>query len=413
MMKRNKLLAGIIGFLFIFNSATTAFAEMQNANPSLNPLQCRLNQVIKQTDVTEFLAENETLPEDFDQATLDEINNNPILVSESETVSETEASEVQAAEASLDIQPLVASTSTTDVPTEFSVEPVNSVYNVLNNNNDYVSQATGALTYEKSLISLPGANGLDLNLKVIYNSGDAVIAENTFEYTSNDVRKINFRNFAIGWNFGFPTIIKSNRRHGNIEKPHLRFPDGSAYKITDDYDGVTTDRILNLEFYKLSDMTLIRKANTNDYVLTYSNGRTETFDGTYGNIKKISDRYGNEINFEYTEFDYSQGSFFDYIFKPSYYKATINTLTKITDSAGREINIYYTINNTAYGNEVKEIHIRMNNSTYASIYLKRVKSYFGNVDIVNKINDGEGQSTNYQYNEKFANIFNNNIAYHR
>jgi len=121
-------------------------------------------------------------------------------------------------------------------------------------------------------------------------------------------------------------------------------------------------------------MTLVRKADTKDYILTYSNGRIETFDGTYGNIKQIKDIFGNHIDFEYTELDYFRGSFVDYMFKPSSYSATINALTKITDSAGRIITIEYTMSSTAYGKEVNSIRVRMNGTTYATIELARVKS---------------------------------------
>lgn len=108
----------------------------------------------------------ELMPKGFDQAILDEINNNPIvsvdiegengLVGESKIESELEienvdeVSKVQRGTPPLEIQDteLMMMASASGVPDGFRIEPINSVFNVLNNNNDYVSQATGALTYE-------------------------------------------------------------------------------------------------------------------------------------------------------------------------------------------------------------------------------------------------------------------------
>lgn len=261
------------------------------------------------------------------------------------------------------------------------------------------------------MLSLPGANGLDLNLSVRYNSDDAVISNNEFADTNETVRKINFNSFAAGWSFGFPTIIKSNvkKNYGFEKQTQLRFPDGSAYKIKNDNDNPSSNITLTLEFYKLFDMTLVREAATKNYVLTYTDGRVITFDGTYGNIKQIKDIHNNTIDFEYTELDYFRGSFTDYIFKPSYYSAKINALTGINDSAGRDIVLDYDIDTTAYGKEVRKITVKMNNITYATLNLDRVKSYCGNADVLTQITDAEYNVTKYEYKEKFTHIYNQDI----
>lgn len=167
---------------------------------------------LPQTSTTEITPEQ--------QAVLDEINNNPISVSENTNslpaTIETDTQLTPSVVATPTPETMqmsavsVASTTPTVSSDDFKIEPVASVYNVLNNNNDYVSQATGTLTYEKTLLSLPGRNGLDLNLSVKYNSEDAVITQNEFADTNESVRKINFNSFAAGWSFEFPTITKSN-----------------------------------------------------------------------------------------------------------------------------------------------------------------------------------------------------------
>jgi hypothetical protein len=313
MKMKKKILALTLVFAFVLGQVSV-FAEIKQPNPSLTPLQERLN-MMNDVRENEDVQQEDILPEGFDQALLDEINNNPIVFTEetdvneelstAEELSETEEkaakpSSRQSAPSEIEEEELLLLAAAGGIPDDFKVEPVGSVFNVLNNNNDYVSQATGALTYTKSLLSLPGANGLDLELSVIYNSSDAVITGNEFERNgmdgSKDGRKINFNSFAIGWSFGFPTIVISNR-YGHRTEPYLRFPDGSGYEIFTEYyptpaQGTTINVPCILSGYKLSDMALIQKvSNVNglvsvsEYVLTYDNGRVITFDGTYGTIK--------------------------------------------------------------------------------------------------------------------------------
>ena len=398
----------VICFIFSYMPQVFAFVKATAPEPTMTPLQdLRKNQA--QEEEKEEEVYEELTPEE--QEVLDEINNNPIIVP---TTQESTGSigDIQSTDT---VSPLIkdeeletmATTSTSTVTDEgFRVEPVASVYNVLNNNNDYVSQATGALTYEKTLLSLPGVNGLDLNISVRYNSDDAVITKNEFEkQTEDDIRKINFNNFAIGWSFGFPSIIKSEVKtpyDGWDKETHLSFPDGSSYKIKNDIETLTEDLTLALEYYKLTDMTLKRKADTKNYELTYSNGTVYTFDGEYGNIKQIKDRFGNEISFKYKELDYFRGSFVDYIFNPSYYKAKINALYEIVDSAGRIVNIEYDIKNTSNGKEVKSIKIKANDVIYSTLILQRISTHEGSTEVLKSIIDAEGFETNYDYEEKLT-----------
>lgn len=419
MKKKKKIIALTLVFAFALGQLPV-FAEIKQPNPSLTPLQERLNMMNDIQD-NEAIQQEKTLHEGFDQALLDEINNNPIFneISEGEVETENldEINEIQNDAPPLEIEEqelsLLASTSSV-VPGGFIVDPVNSVFNVLNNNNDYVSQTSGALTYKKSLISLPGGtNGLDLNLSIRYNSDDAVITQNEFELAGNSDRKINFNSFAVGWSFGFPTIAKNKDKYGYSKRTQLSFPDGSGYRVAHDsmYDNSANDVTLTLENYKLTDMTLVRQGGTHDYILTYNtNGQVITFDGTYGYIKQIKDVFDNEINFQYTELDYFRGSFVDYMFNPSAYNAKIIALTQITqvtNSSNRVITLEYDLMTTAYGKEVKQIKVKMDNIYYARIYLDRVSSLSGTADVVSKITDGDGYDTKYQYSEKVAHIYNN------
>ncbi len=438
-MKVNrKIISLVLSLSLFFACGENVLASIPNSNPRLSPLQERLN---RDSEITgEEIAEEISDDTIYDYELLDEINNNPITVLENNNTDESadaeeisdeqeeheettdEEGEIAQEEiptdeeyeteyndsALVEEENLLMLSSSSSVPSSFNLEPVNSVYNVLNNNNDYVSQATGTLTYSKELLSLQGRNGLDLDLSVRYNSADAVVTENEFENSTSTNQKFNFNNFAAGWNFNFTTIVKTKGKYGYGRRAQLCFTDGSSYRIAHDsmYGTVTEDKTLTLEGYTLSDMTLKRVASTQDYELTYSNGRVEVFDHEQGYIKQIRDMFGNEINFEWSELDYYRGSFLDYIFKPSYYDGKIVALTKITDSVGRIINIEYDIATTVYGKEVKQINVKMNNILYAKIFLDRVDSLNGSVDVVSKITDAENYVTKYSYGEKVAHIYN-------
>lgn len=410
----------------LLNTLPIAFADTISNNNASSALQERLNRSTSNLDLSEDDTTNEVdiIDENIsveEQAILDEINNNPYISVENETyetekmqqndentISDAQDEFNDATAVKLNDEQLATLSASSEIPDKFKVDPVSSVYNVLNNNNDYVSEATGALTYTKNLISLEGRNGLDLNLDIQYNSSDAVLTNNEFESTNTAERKINFNNFAVGWSFGFTTIIKTQDKYGYSKRTQLRFADGSSYRIAHDsmHNNPSSDVTLTLENYQLSDMTLVRKADTKDYELTYSNGRVEIFDGTYGYIKKIKDNFNNEINFTWSEMDYYRGSFLDYIFTPSYYSSKIIALTSITDSMGRIINIDYDISTTMHGKEVKKLNVKMNNTTYAQIYLDRVESLNGTVDIVSKFIDAENYTTKYSYDEKISHIYN-------
>jgi len=277
---------------------------------------------------------------------------------------------------------------------EFKTEPVAQLYK----DKEQVSLSTGALIYEKELLSLPGRNGLDLNISIRYNSDDAVITSS--EYKLDGDRTVDFNNFAIGWTYGFPAITKSITNYGYKTEKCLRLSDGSTYKILDDYDNLTEDITLDLQNYLLDDVNLIRSAETKEYILTYSNGTKDYFDGTHGTITKREDRFGNTIYFEYEDVLYYRSSFTDYLDNPSFYGTNIRTLTKITDSLGNKINIINEFNETDSGKLLTKIKFNIGNTTYSSLCFDTKSSYNGDATVLKSITDGEGFTTQFNYEEK-------------
>ena len=144
---------------------------------------------------------------EYDQSVIDFINNNPINVglsansNQMSTMGEiTNVDNVELMEEEIELEKdetaelnattnSVATTSST-VPEEFTVDPVSSPYFEYINDNEGVSLATGAMTYNKTLLSLPGRNGLDLNISVNYNSQNAVITENEYTKTRHQIGTI-------------------------------------------------------------------------------------------------------------------------------------------------------------------------------------------------------------------------------
>lgn len=93
-------------------------------------------------------------------------------------------------------------------------------YDYNSNVNESINLYNRNLKYQTNLVSIPGKNGHDLNLKIIYDSGNA--GENNISCTYNSaINKRTYTNkaklktknnvlneFAIGWSFGFTPNIK-------------------------------------------------------------------------------------------------------------------------------------------------------------------------------------------------------------
>ncbi len=373
-------------------------------------------EIVEEDLVEEPMEEVEETPpvREYDQSVIDFINNNPINVGSSSdnnqmtTIGEiTNVDNAELLEKETDeLNATTYSVSATNsvVPDDFKVAPVNSPYYEYVNGNEGVSLGTGAMTYNKTLLSLPGRNGFDLNLSINYNSQSAVITENEFDKEAT-IREIDFNKFAIGWDFGFSSITNpGNHNYGYDSIATINLENGESYGVYKDEDD--TGEEYEILGYTLDDMTLVKDTETSQYILTYPNGTKEYFDETYGCILKKVDIYGNAIEFEYEDLDYYRGSFLDYIFRPSFYTAKLHVLSQITDSAGREVDIEYSMRTGLKGKSVSKIEIKVGNTIYATLNLDRIESYNGEIDVLSSIVDGEGLETSFEYSEELAYIYN-------
>lgn len=405
---KGKYISAIIVFVLCLQFASGLTFAVEESTAAITPVP-EMSAPENDEWSSEFEAENEeALPDDYNQAIIDEINNNPIPTNDAnESITSTDADYIS--EYAVPEQEIQTYASALETPSQFKAEPITSPYNVVNYNEDAVSLGTGALTYNKLLLSLPGRNGLDLNLSVRYDSNDAIISKNNYNAYDNN-REENLNQIAIGWSFQFTRIIKSTvkKQYGRYEETHIRFTDGRSYKISGDLDSPTTDITFTLPAEATDVVSLVKKADTKEYVLTYTDGRVEYFDGDFGNIQKIVDRFGNQILFEYTEFQLFHGTFTDYLYNPSYYTQNVAALSKITDSIGREINIEYFLSSsylTDYGNFIYKISIDLDGNTRATLEMSRAKSYNGVVSVLEEITDGENFKTTFEYDEQISNIY--------
>ena len=228
-MTKKKLISTLLVILMVFNltlnisaiSSDNNYIEDYNDSYSSNVIN-RLND-IKNQRINEHKIE-EPAPEDYDQSVIDYINNN----AESSTINASE--EMVADEQTILPQSNMNVSALTEIglPDELKVEPVNSPFNLQTNSEESVDLTTGNLTYNKTLLSLPGRNGLDLDINVRYNSGNAIISKNEFDSKLN-LRLENGVDFAIGWSFGFPQIESTKtQRYGYSIDKNITLPDGSA-----------------------------------------------------------------------------------------------------------------------------------------------------------------------------------------
>ena len=142
--------------------------------------------------------------------------------------------------------------------------------------NETVSLNSGALLYGETLVSLPGKNGLDLNLELIYNSAESY---------KSDPQSIKWpqKYMGRGWALNFTRILYQ------AEGKFIRLPNGSTYRL------INENGTYKLQYYKLDDIK-VTVGGGKVSALTYADGRKETFDSD-GNISSITDRFGNSITF--------------------------------------------------------------------------------------------------------------------
>lgn len=182
----------------------------------------------------------------------------------------------------------------------------NTQYSAFKDIQETISPETGDLTLKLTDVSLPGRNGLDLNIARIYQSnqshfGDKKISGDlTYCYEDYSTYSVNRYNLGMGWMFAFPSV--QIEQEGTTKELYYHMGDGTVYRVN--FTANTSDS--NLEKYYKKDAVF-------DNDTSYSNGQvtsayvfktadqTKRYFGSDGRLLGIVDRFGNEIKFEHIE----------------------------------------------------------------------------------------------------------------
>ncbi|HYE83327.1 MAG TPA: RHS repeat-associated core domain-containing protein [Clostridia bacterium] len=222
-----------------------------------------------------------------------------------------------------------------------------------------ISPQNGGLTLVQTDYSLPGRNGLDLEIKRIYENSASNIKEMKVEweddvwvdYVEADEDTSTFfedrYNLGIGTRFSFPSIeVKENDDGSSYMFLHTE--NGAVYRLDGPYENNNIKSYFPLN-QTVKDVSIIEDSSftngqtdgTSKFLMTDKEGR-RTYFAADGRVLAIMDRYGNTIKFEYSALEY----------KIDGRTKEKRLISKITDTVGRVVNIQYKEN---YGFGVKPV----------------------------------------------------------
>ncbi len=182
----------------------------------------------------------------------------------------------------------------------------NTQYSAWQNMEEIISPETGDLTLKLTDISLPGRNGLDLDIARIYQSnqshfGDKKISGDlTYSYEDYSTYSVNRYNLGMGWMFNFPSV--QIEQEGSTKELYYHLGDGTVYHVN--FTSSTSDS--NLEKYFKKDAVFNNDSSYSNgqvdsaYVFTTAD-QTKRYFAADGRLLGIVDRFGNEIKFEHIE----------------------------------------------------------------------------------------------------------------
>ncbi|THF73415.1 RHS repeat domain-containing protein [Cohnella fermenti] len=199
-------------------------------------------------------------------------------------------------------------------------------------NSEIIDPASGNLIWQSTQIQLPGREGLDLNIGVMYD------LKNSFFYmrhkkTDGNLKKYNYLSsrydLGAGWAFQFPSIQKLD------DYLYYHGGDGAVYKANT--KSLTSSLIFfSLIGYPGTDKQLVEEigvgsfsngVDSSKYYLEYDDDRREYFSAD-GRLLGLTDRFGNKITFQYVE-------------RTAYDDETYKYISSITDTVGRVVTFTY------------------------------------------------------------------------
>ncbi|MGG1554859.1 RHS repeat domain-containing protein [Paenibacillus ferrarius] len=203
-----------------------------------------------------------------------------------------------------------------------------------NGGSEAIDPVTGALSWKQNNIHLPGREGLDLDVGVMYQSNYAFGYMRYYNGVGN-LKKYNYLvsryDLGIGWSFRFPSV--------QLQDGYLYYHngEGSIYRIDFNATGAV-ESYTHLIGYQGKDLRFVQDmSNTfsngqanSSYYLEYASKKREYF-ATDGRLIGIVDRYGNKITFTHQDHQTYDGQ-------------TNKVFDTITDTVGRTVKFTYDSN---------------------------------------------------------------------
>ena len=202
-----------------------------------------------------------------------------------------------------------------DTPTHDNI--ISDPFSLRFNADESMCLNTGAVTFRKNILSLPGRGGFDLNLDLIYESA---LARTTGSQTQVTTRQ-DFHGLGLGWMFDLPYIKRNT----------LYLPGRGRFALNG--NTIVNYTLRDMQMHSYSRFT--SGGVTSYRRLTFHNG-TSYFFARGGYVIGMQDRFGNTIRFEYTTG----------INPISNFVIVVPPLTRIVDSNGNHINFRETVSGT-------------------------------------------------------------------
>lgn len=200
--------------------------------------------------------------------------------------------------------------------------------------NEQIDPVTGSLTLKTNQFSLPGRDGLDLNVGVFYQSNYAFAFMRNYNSPGN-IKNYNYLisryDLGQGWSFRFPSVQLADgyMYYHTGEGPVYRI-DFSASGTADSYTHLIGYQGKDLQFKQDSQGSFTNGQASSAYYLEYASKKREYF-AADGRLLGIVDRYGNTVTYLHQD-------------RVTYDGQTNKVISSITDSIGRTITFTYDTN---------------------------------------------------------------------
>jgi RHS repeat-associated protein len=256
--------------------------------------------------------------------------------------------------------------------------------------NESVDPATGALEWKIDNIHLPGREGLDLNIGVLYQSNQAF--SYTKQYNSPGIKIYNYLlsryDLGQGWSFRFPSVqlvdgyIYYHNGEGAIYRVDL-----NATGAADSYTHLIGYQGKDLHFEQDTQTQFSNGQSVSSYYLEYASKNREYF-ASDGRLLGIVDRYGNKVTFYHQDRQLYDGQ-------------TNKVISSIVDTLGRTITFSY---------EGSDIVVTVKDSngitSQSVVYGRQLVSYTGdyasNSYDLRFVQNQIGEKTYFEYEYKMA-----------